>query len=44
MQSRWNQEMTPYKVFRKIIEFGVMCEPHLGTFHIHKIETFLRRC
>ena len=37
--------MTPYKIFRKIIEFGVIYKRrHLGKFYIRKIQTFLRRC
>ena len=39
--------MTPCAIFQKNIEFGVTQEPpfpHLGTFYIRKIQTFLRRC
>ena len=46
MKSWWNQEMTPHTIFRKVIEFGIMEEPqlpHLGTFYIRKIQTFLKR-
>ena len=47
LKSWWNQEMTPYTIFRKIAEFRVMQGPQfppLCTFYIRKIQTFLRRC
>ena len=42
MKSWWNQEMTSYTIFRKIVEFIIMQEPqlpHLGRFYIRKIQT-----
>ena len=47
MKSWWNQEITPYTIFRNIIGFEVKLEaqfPYLATFYICKIQTFFRRC
>ena len=47
MNSWWNQEITPYTIFRNIIGFEVKLEaqfPYLATFYICKIQTFFRRC